>query len=267
MSVKYRVIDTFSDFINFIEEDCADRFALFRGQPVDKPLLPRIARVNLKNKLPVTELNIIKNFKLLSSPYLKAEPTNEWEWLAIAQHHGLVTRLLDWTESPLVALWFVVNKPPEKDSKGKECSGVVWVFKPQPKHHVTLEDEQSSPYIIRGTKVYQPKHVTPRITAQSGWFTVHKYLENADKFIRMESMKVYKRYLTKIIIPPERFANLRRSLDRCNINASTVFPDIDGLCKLIEWENVYFVDEIDISNEDNEVFDYIAVTSEKGINK
>lgn len=246
------IINSFYDYTKYIQKRCGSCLTLFRGQSQDKPLLPKIARLTLTDDIISTEEKMFKELKLFSLPHLSLEPKDDWDWLAIAQHHGLATRLLDWTENPLVALWFAVERPPIMDKQGKLKDGVVWSFRPQKDHFVTKNDK--NPFNLRRTLVFQPKHIASRISAQSGWFTVHKYIKADDKFVKMEQNTAYKSYLEKITIPADKFNELREALDKCGINYSTIFPGIDGVCKLIEWRNSYLEDEVpNVSKKNSEV--------------
>lgn len=241
--MKKVVASTFTDYIMLVQERFCGGWVLFRGQSSDQPLLPKIARLNLAEDLRVTEVEMLTDFKRQSIPYLNQIPTSDWDWLALAQHHGMATRLLDWTKNPLAALWFTVSKPPKVDKNGKPIDGVVWVFEPNEKDYVTTEELVSNPFNINRTKVFQPNHITSRIINQSGWFTVHKYKDEKSKFIRLETNRVCKSSLNKIFISADEFANMRYILDTLNINAATLFPGLDGICKNIEWKNSYYSDE------------------------
>jgi hypothetical protein len=236
-------LKSFSDFVTLIEvasemrkEEGSNAIPLFRGQPVDEPLLPRIARDhNLRKKYDdmstfpflETEARILDEFKRRSRPYLDYEPDSEWDWLSLAQHHGLPTRLLDWTENPLVALYFALNK--------SKAAGIVWML--------TADDDvvvkpvkQNDPYDQERTKLFRPNIVSPRIIAQSGWFSLHKYMKHTDGFLVLEKLGSYRSGLTKIIVSDEPTTVLKH-LDACGMNASTLFPGLDGLCDFLKWQD------------------------------
>ena len=238
---KTHTINTTTEYVDFIRENCKPDDVLFRGQPVDKPLLPKLAYLDLKEPTLVAEQKMMREFKRRVIPLLSAQPKSSWDWLAIAQHHGMATRLLDWTLNPLAALWFAVNKPPKKEKK-KLHHGVVWVLVPKPSDYANASAKES-PFKIERTKIFRPKHIAARLVTQAGRFTVHKFMKTKNRFIPLENNKAYSSKLTKLRIPPKCFKEMRFELDRFNVNSATLFPDIDGLCDHIQWLNSYLEDE------------------------
>lgn len=231
-------IKKLSDYIKFIENDCKAVDFFYRGQPVDKPLLPKIARpeARLTDSILKAEKDIFDEFKERSLPYLDRVPDNPWDWLSLAQHHGLFTRLLDWTINPLAALWFAIKEPIKSSG-----NGVVWVFPVKEEDYA--EKEKEDPFMGSKTKVFSPRDVSRRIVAQQAVFTVHKYIEKHKGFIPLEQNKLYKNSLIKIMLSANDFNRMRYDLDKCAINSLSLFPDLDGLCKHIVWCNSDYIDE------------------------
>jgi len=232
--VSEKPIDSFSSYVNYILRTCKHEKILFRGQRRDLPLLPRIARIKRRTAILDVEKSMFDEFKRRAIPFLEYKPNNdnEWDWLTLARHYGMSTRLLDWTLNPLAALWFAVSKPAYKNEEGELENGVVWKFEPPEHLFIT---PAFSPFNPKRTTVFQPNHINQRIVAQSGWFTVHKYIEKRDKFIPMERLISTKKYLTKLIIPAQEFGEIRYQLDRFGVNNASLFPDLDGLCRHIDW--------------------------------
>lgn len=119
-------IEFFSHFMTAvfgsIDPDTAplNRGHFFRGQAdVNWPLLPSIARGGRESisNFHDLEKQVMEHFKALSLPYIAEPPGHDLDWLVMAQHYGLSTRLTDWTDNPLVALYFCVESEPGKDGK------------------------------------------------------------------------------------------------------------------------------------------------------
>jgi hypothetical protein len=115
---------------------------LFRGVTDDAhKLIPKIGRPRAKkSRTPKTtpytstdEHAVLRLFMQQARAHLPS-PHSLLEWLAIAQHFGIPTRLLDWSDSVLVAAWFAVQ-----DASGKECDAAIWVTR-----HVPAQDPDFS---------------------------------------------------------------------------------------------------------------------------
>jgi hypothetical protein len=247
-----REITTVASFLEFVESELVtdDKLLkdhgfppwykgtfkfLFRGQPVDLPLIPKLARREWEEDVLDAEVFLLEEFARMSPHFAKSDHSNEWDRLALAQHHGLPTRLLDWTTSATTALWFAVAEAPQRDeSTGQFRDGVVWILKPIAKDLIKpLTKKLSSPY--ESTRIFAPRAITDRIAAQSGIFTIHGSLPDAPHFIPLEEHPQFCSKLVKVPIRPTQFSQLRRQLHYCGVNSSTIFPDLTGLCEHLRW--------------------------------
>jgi len=241
IGIREYLIRELHEYIDHIDRYyAAENYYLFRGQREDWNLLPKLSRLSPMHSIFETEKSIFRDFNLESAPYLNPLPQNDWDRLAIAQHHGVPTRLLDWTKNPLAALWFAVRDTPVNLKK----HGVVWIFKPESKDIID-DTQKSDPFRGTRTKVFEPTHVTTRIKAQDGVFTIHKYIDRIDDFIAFNNQQVYKRRLEKIKVPTSKFARIRTQLHRCGVHSASMFPDLDGLASFVTWRHSMQDDEVE----------------------
>ncbi len=194
-----------------------------------------LADNNEVDKLIRIEQSMVEQFQRQAIPYLAFNPENILEWLAVGQHHGLATRLLDWSENPLTSLFFAVENVHDHDK-----DGVVWAFtgsilSAAPKVHTLIDLDQYFEHL--GTFIYYPKHINPRFTSQHGCFTVHKM--NTSYYwlpLDIRSVTSDRNYsVTKFNIPAKIKGLLRFQLETMGINHLTLFPDLDGLSRKLNW--------------------------------
>jgi len=249
---KEKTIDNLHDFIEFIDSEKTvsekkgnNSDFIFRGQTQDFPLLPKLARLNFRGKYgegEKIEKIMVDEFKRTSLPLSEFKAENEWEILSIAQHHGLPTRLLDWTYSALVALWFAVEQPPVNDSPA-----VVWILKPNIEDFIS-HNELKDPLLNKKTRLFRPSIVSKRISSQLGLFSVHRF-NDMHQIVKLESQSRYAKKMVKITIPAEKFCNIRNRLNILGVNSSSIFPDLDGLCSHLQWRYFYSKDELNLKRK------------------
>ena len=194
------------------------------------------------------ESHILRNFARYSRPHLPTLPVNDWELLVIAQHHGVPTRLLDWSYSPMVAAHFATCGA----HQSQDCA--VWrldwhkvheVFK-LPALALRIEDlRESSLFGAGDTSVWdifdnggrefacliEPPSLDARIVAQAAAFTIcSDTSQSFDAFLQANGLGDA---LTKLIIPANLIHHVRDQLDLAGIEERHLFPDLDGVAASI----------------------------------
>lgn len=177
--IKEVNIESFEQFVESITTgDFTCGHVVYRGvtDAVNHKLVPSVGRLNedllCGLNLREYENETLNRFKLRVGPDLSYTPKNDWEWLSLAQHHGLPTRLLDWTSSPLMALYFATLPKTEQDGSLKEIeSESVAVYAMHTCSYLET-DCSYTPLMYDGFGLFYPPHMTGRISGQYGLFSV-----------------------------------------------------------------------------------------------
>jgi hypothetical protein len=183
-----------------------------------------------------SERELLETFKLRAPTYLQRLPRSDWEWLFVMQHYGLPTRLLDWTESALVALHFAVA-----DHDGA-AAAAVWAINPWwinkqalgELELFTADSPEAVPWapgkVAPGAKApvaLRPAYDSARILTQRGVFTIHGSERGGLERLALEDAPC----IRKLVLPGRSVAGVRRELRVAGISESAIFPELPGLCR------------------------------------
>jgi len=249
-----RTIRSVEEFVIAVREDSATwpyyQPRWFRGEPDSPtPLLPSLYRRNAASR----ENELLQLFRAKAPAFSLdrlPDPERTDQWLFLARHAGLPTRLLDWSEGALIGLYFAI----------KEKEPVVWMLNPLHLNHFALgspsgEDpasvrefplpgyrprppqplnvaaeniagawEKDDPGVSFPVAVH-PTYVHARLRAQRACFTVHG--KKKDSLQALVPETILKRYE----VDPERRSEIARDLFMLGVAESTAFPDLDGLAR------------------------------------
>lgn len=226
--LEQHTLDTTEEVFDFLISSFElGRKRLYRGvSSVNHRLIPSLGRVQALQALDeeeraIREQDLMDEFRKHARPYFESGLPDEWELLAIAQHHGLPTRLLDWSRNPLVAAYFAVESQSEVD-----CCIYTHTI-----NRFTSIDAVLDPYSIDTTMTVEMPHVTRRITAQSGVFTVSE-----DPFLALDDGGESGLEIGKYVIPHSLKWEVLLRLHQLGVNRATLFPSAEGIAQYLKWE-------------------------------
>lgn len=221
----------------------------FRGM-ADAGSPPGTSLARLGGRYAEMEHHLLRNFRKYAH-HGAVRRDSVWDWLALAQHHGLPTRLLDWTFSPQVAMHFATA---ELDSF--HLDGVIWSVDFVQAHRLlpdvlreALEEEGSEVFTAEMLEriaptlreldalspepfllFFEPPSLDERIVNQ---FALFSLMSGADATLD-EWLEAHPGLCRKVVIPAEAKWEVRDKLDQANVTERVLFPGLDGLSRWLK---------------------------------
>jgi hypothetical protein len=247
MTIEGAVVSSVEEFIGAVRDDSREwqQNVWFRGEPgdVEMPLLPKLYRPRRWDGGKHDENKLLQTFRM-KAPIITAHPCPDVEatdqWLFLAQHVGVPTRLLDWTESALIGLYFALLEPvpvvwmlppfalnQKSDENAGEEFPLTW-FRPEQGINIGstniggawTKDRDGVPLPV----AVQPTNIHPRMSVQRSCFTVH----GKDKGSVVNQVPTL---LKRYDIEPSNRNAMWKDIRLLGISHSTVWPDLDGLAR------------------------------------
>lgn len=231
----------------------------FRGLP-DASANPETTLSRLGGEYHLREQSLLRNFRKYAHRS-SIEADSLWNWIALAQHHGLPTRLLDWSFSPYVALHFATVNAADWDApaviwcvdcvklkqslpaklrqmlrqEGSDVLTVEMLDRAAPTL-AAFERLSSRPFVA----LFEPPSLDERIINQAALFSV---ASRANLSVS-DWLNHHQELFRRVVIPASLKREIRDKLDQANINERILFPGLDGLS---QWLTRYYSPGIDLS--------------------
>ena len=207
-------VNSFAQFVDFFEDAICPHF-VFRGvSNHEYGLKSKVGRslekYSSRKDFIIREETLLELFKSKATAHTGMQQLSDWQWICLAQHYGLSTRLLDWTENPLVAMYFA--------SLGNDhLDGAIysWHFSK------AINISTLKPLSVEKSGFFIPPYLTNRIIAQSSVFSV-----SANPW--KELHEDFEGEIFKFIITKEFKKELKSLLPRLGISRRTIFADLDS---------------------------------------
>lgn len=241
MKQEDRIVKSISELVNYLSEDTKDTSGpiWYRGHAIkDWELSPLLIREEFDS-----EINLLKRFKQDATLFLNPKPTVQYEWLFIMRHYGVPTRLLDWSESPLIGLYFVVNELLDNDGAllvllplelNKEGNRVL-----EDADHLPSFEEDEFMQSYSPEKYSQEKMTemlpiafiaprnTSRMQAQLSVFTIHHRHK-----IPIEQIGD-KKHIWRYCIPKDSKEKIKKELELLGISKFQLFPELQSVGEIM----------------------------------
>jgi hypothetical protein len=265
--MKEIIINSWDDFQREVSKQ-SYREWMYRGQSNSswelESSLFRILKKNqtIRNYSKIKKVNIdkekyenemINHFMKSSHLYLSSVPNenHKFDWLSVMQHYGTPTRMLDFSFSPYVALFFALS--------GIEKEASVYCIKFREINNIDKsyndDIESKSTEVMKTRKKindavlipFEPSFTNARLQAQQGAFLI----PNTLNFSHNEILEDYENddFAMKLIINIENIYNMFEPLFKMNIVYTNLFPGLEGFCKSFESIGIIPINRLKPINE------------------
>ena len=222
---------------------------LYRGVRDASFRLDTSLRLNCKQQAKNIEPSIIRNFTKYAASEDPSIQASVWHQIILGRHHGLPTRLLDWSYSPLIAMNFATSEEDLTQMDRHDCA--VWrvdmaeLHAMLPKKYQAMrrankstvftvdmlkevaptlqqyDQDMGSSYMV----IIEPPSIDPRIVNQYSFFSViPSSMEDIEAYLDANTERT-----VKYVIRKKLRWRLRDMLDQLNINERIIYPGLDGL--------------------------------------